>query len=39
MADTYWFRHDVGAMSDRLMQRLIRVYGMEGVGVYRKKVR
>ncbi len=35
MADnTYWFRHDVDAVSDRLMQRLIRKYGMEGVGIY-----
>lgn len=33
-AETIWFRHDTGALSDRLMQRLMRRHGMEGVGVY-----
>jgi len=33
-SETFWFRHDVGASNDRLMQRLMRRHGMEGVGVY-----
>ena len=29
-----WFRHDVGTLSDLRMQRIMRKFGMEGIGIY-----
>lgn len=35
MADKkMWFRHDVGSLQDIRMQRVLRRYGMQGVGTY-----
>ena len=35
MADkTLWFRHDVGTMNDIRMQKIMRKYGLEGIGIY-----
>lgn len=29
-----WFRHDVGTMNDKKMVRVLRMFGMEGIGIY-----
>ena len=35
MADKkVWFRHDVGSINDIRMQRVMRKYGMIGIGIY-----
>lgn len=31
---TLWFRHDVGTMNDIRMQKIMRKYGLEGIGIY-----
>lgn len=29
-----WFRHDTASMTDTRMQRILRLFGMKGVGIY-----
>ncbi|MEA4865336.1 MAG: DUF4373 domain-containing protein [Sphaerochaeta sp.] len=31
---TLWFRHDIGTMNDIRMQKIMRKYGLEGIGIY-----
>lgn len=33
-AKQFWFRHDVGSLGDLRMQRILRRFGMEGIGLY-----